>query len=864
MRSVAKPSARMSQCLRSGAGALALTVVVAILPAFTASAQELPPTQTTEQSSPDGLPASDNTPAPVTPSLDGPSVGTTSDLGSSSPAHPKEKPIGVSLETLSSRGNAVVVDGIEQPNTSDRNGIFLTVLDAATRNLLESGTVPNNASGLNQLLITANAVHPKGSIFIISSAHGINAADRAMLTRVAAAVGASFTDAEFGRLTSNASFSIVGLSGAGTGTGWTKVAPTPPLPGDGNITGMLRWNPDGLRYDFVPGRPQTISTSVPDGSPPGTRFFNVVGVGNGTFYDSDNIGANASGFHIVSLDPQTLALRRNVTVVTSASPQSLSGQLSAAAQPLPGELAPLVVVQSMGRPTPSPFWNDAAKVIEQLGGSPLTFLNMDKAPAADYALIGSLSAGTRSTESAAVMGVPSPAVGVLGPVHDMTYLPLVAGPIGTVNIDQVNVVNQAPRDFPSINTAAENWIGFRLNICGDPGRVTTACDIRTRYGSDFEKRGSDWADLATRAELLTYESGHGFTDTEFSQTRDLLKVELRSVASVHRYYTFLQKIFSTAGGAGRVNVKPVGDTIFNSINPDGAIQVEANMMQFIDKAVNFVSLFFPAIKPVTSNLLGAYSFTSYLSSKTGPTATPANPVKVRGDQLTRQIADALAAAADNFDTEARIVATDPGKLAAAAQAIDSEEWALPDSSAEAVRALELGSKAWFAKALLPTAYPWLIRTTPPPLGTTDLNKYSCKLNTPPWKGAHPNLQLSAVQGFGADATPFSPIFFPSRDNPMGYNTDNERNARANTPSNEVVELLFGTGPGQLRINKFEFYAPRYFGALHNANVGAERCDLYRRGPSEPGPNLPDAGSSLPNVGSLLPDTGSSFLGTGPA
>jgi hypothetical protein len=66
------------------------------------------------------------------------------------------------------------------------------------------------------------------------------------------------------------------------------------------------------------------------------------------------------------------------------------------------------------------------------------------------------------------------------------------------------------------------------------------------------------------------------------------------------------------------------------------------------------------------------------------------------------------------------------------------------------------------------------------------------------------------------------------DNPVGYDGDNERYARANTPTDVVVEMFFGTGPGQLHINKFEFYAPQYFGALHNANVGAGGCDLYPR------------------------------------
>ncbi|MBE7193274.1 MAG: hypothetical protein INR66_12420 [Gordonia polyisoprenivorans] len=760
----------------------------------------------------------------------------TADIGSAPPAHPKEKPIGVSLETLSSRPNAVVIDGVEQPNTYDRNGIFIVVIDSQTRNLLEAGTAPNNGAGLAQLGSIATG-HPRGSIVVISAAHGINPGDRGALDRVATAIGAKLSDRDFQRLGANSAFSMVGTSGGAAGTAWTKVAPSPTTAGGGDITGMLRWNSDGLRYDFVPDRQQTIVTSVGYEPNPGARLFNVIGVGN-KLYDADTIEPNGSGFHILSLDPQTLAVRRNVTVVTSSSPQRLPLELAAAADPPPGQLAPLVVIQSMGHPIPSPRWYDAASVIGRIGGSPLAFMNMDKSPTGDYALIGGLTAGSESAESGGVLGSPGPVEGVLSPSHDMTYFPQATGPLGSVNIDQIRVVNEPTTDFTPINTAAENWIGYRVNVCGEPSRAKGDCDFRTRYGSDYEKRGNDWADLATRVEFLAYEAGHGFTDEQFQQTKNKLKVELRAVASVHRYYSFLQKIFSTAGGPGRVNVKPVGDAIFNSINPDGSVQVEANAMQFIDKVTGFASLIFPGIKAVTGNLLSAYSFTSYLSSKTDASSKPANPVRVRGDQLTRQIADSLASAADNLDTEARIVVTDPGKLAAAAEAIDSEQWALPDSSAEAVRGLELGAKRWFAEALLPTAYPWLIRTTPQPLGTTNLSAYYCKgRNTPPWKGANSKLQLVAVQGFGDDRQPYSPTFFPSRDTVFEYNTDNEKHARQMTPSDAVVDLLFGTDAGQLRINKFEFYSPRYFGPLRNANVGAEFCDLPRPGTRSPLPGL---------------------------
>ena len=67
-------------------------------------------------------------------------------------ARPPDPPIGVSLETLSGAADgAIRIDGAGVKDTTDRNGVFVAVLERTTRAIVESGTVPRNGGGITQL-----------------------------------------------------------------------------------------------------------------------------------------------------------------------------------------------------------------------------------------------------------------------------------------------------------------------------------------------------------------------------------------------------------------------------------------------------------------------------------------------------------------------------------------------------------------------------------------------------------------------------------------------------------------------------------------------------------------------------------------
>ena len=212
----------------------------------------------------------------------------------------------------------------------------------------------------------------------------------------------------------------------------------------------------------------------------------------------------------------------------------------------------------------------------------------------------------------------------------------------------------------------------------------------------------------------------------------------------------------------------------------------------------------------------------------------ANPIQVRADELARQLKERIGQAADSMTTQARIIVSDYGKLTEVNRLLPTAQWKLPSDPKEALPGIRLAFQRQFAEALVPVAYPVLIRGTPPPLGPADANGVTCTVTNPttgrddyvqPWHFEPKNAQLRAIQGWGSDSQPYSPVFFFSRQPHIdGDITRSDRN----TISQSGADLLFNpVNPttGSLGINRYEFLSPKYFGPLQNANQNTGRCSL---------------------------------------
>jgi hypothetical protein len=736
-------------------------------------------------------------------------------------ARPDDPPIGVSIQTLSSDpGSAILIDGRGLPNVADRNGIHIVVLSAATRERLESGTAPRNGGGLNLLTAIARKWASQHPLVIVSAAHGVNASDKSALDALTKQLGATpFTGTERGRLAAGSPFSIIGYPGGAAGTAWTKVAPD--LGGSGDITGWLQFNHATGEYGYVSGHDVTFDTSVPGGPADG----NTIGV-DGHRYSGQLPANYHTGFEILSLNSQTLAERSLDFVQTENEPGSekLAQDLETASSPSsPNDPAPLVFVQSIGRPVGGRggFWPKAADVIKKLGGSPLAFLNL--LGHSDYTLVGSTDAGPAAAEAGTILGAPGPESGVLAPGQNLSFLPVAAGPTGGINLQLVKLEYQAPEAWPAINAAAENSIGQQVRLCGPS---SSSCDFRSKFGSDYQ---AAWPQIHTdinTASVMAPHSGPGFTDDEYQATRARLSTELSMFSQVKNYFTVLHDAFGASSQDRRVDVKQIGDQVYADVSPPPADKTSAFALGLVSNILKLGAFAGPPVSAITSGLSGVFALSAFLAGRAAPDSSLADQVKVRSDELAKQSQAQISDAIDGLTTQARIVVTDWGKLRAASRYISDGDWRLPTDPKDYVPTLQRSVKQWFAESLVSTAYPWLIRTQPlPPLGPTNANNLVClgheAFGYPkeaPWGKEPASAQMRAVESWKPDGSPIDPVFFISRwAPPTTWNSG--------SISQKLADMMFGHGRDELAVNLYQFLSPRWFEGIHTAIQLRIHCAL---------------------------------------
>ena len=744
-------------------------------------------------------------------------------------ARTDDPPIGVSLQTLASSGPAIVIDGTGLPDVSDRGGIHVVVLSATTRQVLQYGTTPRSGGGLELLTEIAQRWASQDAIMIISASQGINAVDMRAFETFTKRLGATeLTPAEQARLAAGSSFSIIGNIGGLAGTAWTKVAPNPDPSGGGNITGWLQFNHVTGEYGYVSGQSLTFNTSAP-GAPDRGNTIEV----DGHSYTRQLPGGRSNGFEILSLDSQTLREKSLTAVQTenTEGAQQLADDLAAASTPdRPGNPAPLVFVQSIGRPVGGVgAWTTAATTIRKLGGSPIGFLNL--LGKSDYTLVGSTQAGAAATEAGHIFGDDGPETGVLAPGHNLGFLPVVAGHVGGVNLQLVNLEYQSPEQFPAINAAAENSIGQQVLLCG---LSSTSCNFRTKFGSDYQ---ASWSQISTDINTDAVKAPHtgaGFTDAEYQATRVELAKEISKFLQVKNYFTVLRDAFGTSSQDRRVDVSEIGNQVYEAAKPPAADQTTVFAIGLIGKALQVGAFAGPPISAVTGGLSATFGLAAYLGGKETPT-TLADQVKVRSDQLAKVSQNQITDAIDSLTGQARIVVTDWGKLQAASRHISDGDWRLPPDPKDYVPTLQQSVKQWFAESLVSKTYPWLIRGTPPPVGPPTVPGLSCDIysgnwpfpdkregNDHPWIREPANAWMRAVEAWNPNGAAITPFYFFSREPVIRIVNDD---AARNTIPQGLSDMMFGTARGQLGINLFQFFGPRWFGPQHNANDGARRCDL---------------------------------------
>ena len=480
---------------------------------------------------------------------------------------PADPPIGVTIQTLSGDpAGAVQIDDKPQKDTYDRNGIFVVVLDRKTRAVLESGTVPRNKAGLDQLhSIEQKNVGTDGALMIVSGTHGVpNDQVNSLDSLVTDLGGTALTAADKARLADDSAFSIIGIPGGAAGGAWTRVAQQF-AGGGGEISGWLQFNPVIGMYNYVPGDDVSFNTAAAS-TPANAATIEV----NGRRYFTQLDSGQANGFMILTLNAQTLDYISEVAVTTdtAAGQSDLKDALAHALRPFadPNNSPRLVFVRSIGQPKlDAGSWPQATDAIVKLGGTALAINNLDGK--SDYALIGA-SGSSAAVEAGAVLGQPGLPEGLLARGHDMAYHPVDSGPAGSVNLELAKIEYQGRQAFPPFSDEqkkAETYIGKKIDLCADSA---TVCNFRTEYSDNYQ---ADWRQFATDLNTDRVKEypgpGHGFDAAQYSAVRSTLETEISMVNKIHNYFAYLQNLFEKAGGDRGINVEAVGKAIFDSVNP---------------------------------------------------------------------------------------------------------------------------------------------------------------------------------------------------------------------------------------------------------------------------------------------------------
>jgi hypothetical protein len=194
--------------------------------------------------------------------------------------------------------------------------------------------------------------------------------------------------------------------------------------------------------------------------------------------------------------------------------------------------------------------------IEKLGGNAEVFAqlnqsNPDEPYQGRYALVGRTAMGAPAAESSeSLTGVKTDGTlqGMLARGRDDQYLPVMAGPAGSINFDLVDIVNRptAPDGgFPPFTggqAAAAEFLGRDPDIMGVCSTSAPTCDVRKAYYQKFA--GVSWSTILTslgqRAKdacaTAAAKANAPFTDAECEAARQELELEVSRRNRVETYF----------------------------------------------------------------------------------------------------------------------------------------------------------------------------------------------------------------------------------------------------------------------------------------------------------------------------------------
>lgn len=209
-----------------------------------------------------------------------------------------------------------------------------------------------------------------------------------------------------------------------------------------------------------------------------------------------------------------------------------------------------------------------------------------------------------------------------------------------------------------------------------------------------------------------------------------------------------------------------------------------------------------------AGISAAFGLASYLSNKSGQPIL-GTEIKVRSGELAKELYARVQLAREATTALGMLIVSDYGKLTATYPEIDSN-WSAPPAANTDV-ALSRAAKQWFYEALVPTAYPYLIRAS----GVNNARNLSCGL----FRNQPDVDQMNAIVGYNADGSPITADFFFTQGVGGG-----------SAPPASLGEDMFrqpadATHPG-LGMEKQDFFTARVFnGEIAHASNALSTCGV---------------------------------------
>jgi hypothetical protein len=633
---------------------------------------------------------------------------------------------------------------------------------------------------------------------------------------------------------------VVGIPGAPVGAATVSIPSLPEAGATANSPAMVGYlqrnqaveSSGAPIYEYVSSDHPTYDTRTAS-----TATSNTMVVNGTTFQASLPAGATA-GFQVVALDSLTLRTIADKAMATNGTGDNAANRnlQKATATELtalvkkPGD--PVFLIQSIGKPKGAgPEWTTIASQLGRLGAN-IAFVNALDGTT-EYALVarGGGEAPAAEASTAFESGVPDPhypparLTGMLARGRTSSFLPNVAGapareggsttPKAAVNLSLIEIAYQRATAWPQLAPgitnraevdAAQKYICEGMNFC----QATDSCSqVRECFWQKYE---SDWNNKGLAIEATKFKKGLGFEEPAFDAVKAELQQEIIRVAAVKHFIGRLQEPLDRAQIGSYVDLQSIGDTVYKAVQPEPSSDSKGFVLGLISKVLLLGTVAGKPISQGAAGLSAAFGLASYLSTKTGQPIL-GSEIKAQSQALAGEMLTRFTAARKALTQLGMLLVSDYGKLDASYKNVDSA-WELPEVSVMS-DSLRKGAKQWYWEALIPTAYPYLIRSA-----AADAKQINCGFEGD--KKAWPNqpfyLESHETVGYNDAGNPIKGVYFFARGIGGAASPDSRK------LSDEMFRPDSGPNPG-LGIDRLSFFSPRVFGRTIYALNNVKGCGV---------------------------------------